>query len=237
MHGEASLGGIQVDGVSAVPGLVITVPIAGRITGIVVDGAGQPVAGAEIAYTNTSEPRRRKKANPMLDLFGASRPIATDKEGRFSIEALNPGDYELRAEKGDAVEAARASDIRVDQDATVDVTLTLVRGATLRVRARNASKDQIPIAHVSLLDGRGKPVVNRVSTLTVLRRLMSSDDKVDDSGWYSFGSVPPDTYTIVVAEPGKPELRITRTIADGETVEWDIDVAAELEAQAQNSGK
>ncbi len=236
VHGEASLGGVQVDGVTPVQGIVITVPIAGRITGIVVDGAGQPVAGAEIAYKNTSEPRRRKKTNPMLDLFGAARPITTDKEGRFTIEALNPGDYELRAEKGDAVEAARESDIRVDQDATVEVTLALVRGATLRVRARNASKDQIPIAHVSLLDGRGKPVVNRVSTLSVLRRLMNSQDEVDDSGWYSFGSVPPDTYTIVVAEPGKPELRITRTIADGETVEWDIDVAAELEAQGRSNG-
>jgi len=56
-------------------------------------------------------------------------------------------------------------------------------------------------------------------------------DNVQDSGWYEFGSVPPDTYTAILAEPGKPEIRIVRTIADGETVEWDIDIAAELAAR------
>ena len=63
--------------------------------------------------------------------------------------------------------------------------------------------------------------------------MFSNRDKVKDSGWYEFGSVPPDTYTIVVAEPGKPELRVTRAILDGETIEWDIDVAAELASQQQ----
>jgi hypothetical protein len=63
---------------------------------------------------------------------------------------------------------------------------------------------------------------------------MGSKDKVDDTGWYEFGSVPPDTYTAVIAEPGKPEVRMTRAVADGETVEWEVDVAAEL---ARRDGK
>ena len=45
------------------------------------------------------------------------------------------------------------------------------------------------------------------------------------------GSVPPDTYTLVVTEPGQPDLRIVRAIRDGETVEWELDVAAELAAR------
>jgi hypothetical protein len=48
--------------------------------------------------------------------------------------------------------------------------------------------------------------------------------------------VPPDDYTIVIREPGKPEVRIARTIRDGEKVEWDIDVAAEL-ASRDNAAK
>jgi hypothetical protein len=64
---------------------------------------------------------------------------------------------------------------------------------------------------------------------------MNSRDEVQDSGWYTFGSVPPDTYTAIIAEQGKPEIRITRTIMDGETVEWDIDVQAELEARDRNN--
>ncbi|MCA8976929.1 MAG: carboxypeptidase regulatory-like domain-containing protein, partial [Planctomycetes bacterium] len=232
-HGEASLGGIVVDGVTPVAGLVITVPLAGRITGTVLDGSGQPVVGAEITYVNTSEPRResRKRSNPMLDLLGASRPTRTGDDGRFEITGLNPGVYDVRAEKGDAVEAGQQSDVDVQEDTATAVTLRLVRGATLRVRATNVDKKQIPLAYVSLLDGNGKAVVNRVSTLSVLKRLVNSRDEVEDSGWYSFGSVPPDTYTIVIAEPGKPEVRITRTILDGEAVEWDIDAAAELEAR------
>ena len=67
--------------------------------------------------------------------------------------------------------------------------------------------------------------------MSIMRRLMRSRDEVKDSGWYEFGSIPPDTYTAVIAEAGKPEIRITRTVMDGETVEWDIDVQAELDAR------
>ena len=144
-----------------------------------------------------------------------------------------PGVYELRAEKSDAVEAGFKSDVRVNEDSSTEITLNLVRGATLRVRATNADKNQIPIANISLLDGNGKAVISKVSTLSVLKRLMNAPDEVKDSGWYEFGSVPPDTYTVVVAEAGKPEIRITRTILDGEMVEWDIDVQAELEARGR----
>jgi len=99
------------------------------------------------------------------------------------------------------------------------------------VRALNVDKQAIPFANITLLDGNGKPVVRRVSTLSVMRRLMGGKDKVDDSGWYEFGSVPPDTYTLILTEKGKPDVTIVRTIKDGETVEWDIDLQAELEAR------
>lgn len=229
-YGEATLEGVVVDGSTPVEGLVVTMPLAGRITGLVVDGSGNPVAGTEIAYVETSQKRRRTKGNPLLDLLGAqSQPIRSDAQGRFEIKGLTPGVYDLRVE-GDALQAGRQDDVQVAEDAAVEVTLHMVRGATLRVRATNVDKQQIPFAQVSLLDGRGKPVVSRVSTLTVMKRLMNRDE-VADSGWYEFGSVPPDTYTAVLAEPGKPEVRITRVIADGEVVEWDVDVAAELAAR------
>ena len=43
--------------------------------------------------------------------------------------------------------------------------------------------------------------------------------------------MPPDTYTAILKEQGEEDIRIVRTIKDGETVEWDIDVALELEAR------
>jgi protocatechuate 3,4-dioxygenase beta subunit len=234
-HGEASLDGIAVDGLTDLEGLVITVPLAGRVTGIVVDGSNNPVANAEIVHAETGKERRRERSNPLLDLVGAqARPIRSGADGRFTIPALSPGIYALKVE-GDALQAGKLDDVQVSEDAATDVTLRVVRGAVLRVRATNVDKQMIPFGHISLLDGRGKTVVSRVSTLTVMKRLMGNRDEVASSGWYEFGSVPPDTYTAVLAEPGKPEVRIVRTIADGETVEWDIDVTAELAARdAQN---
>ncbi|MBX3464619.1 MAG: carboxypeptidase regulatory-like domain-containing protein, partial [Planctomycetes bacterium] len=230
-HGEAVLEGLEVDGVTDVEGLLVTVPLAGRITGTVVDGSGNPVRGVEIAYVETGQKRRRAAGNPMLDLLGAQpRPIRSGEDGRFEIQGLSPGLYDLRIDS-EALQAGKATDVRVAEDAATDVQLVMVRGAVLRVRATNVAKQRIPLAYVSLLDGQGKAVVRRVSTLSVMKRLMGSRDQVDDSGWYEFGSVPPDTYTAVITEPGKPEIRITRTIQDGETVEWDVDIAAELEAR------
>jgi hypothetical protein len=173
----------------------------------------------------------------LTDLFGMqARPISSDADGRFEIAGLNPGSYDLRVET-EALEAGRLQDLRVDEDAKVEVTLRIVRGATLRVRALNFDKQAIPLAYVSLLDGQGKAVVNRISTVSVLKRLVSNKDEVADSGWYEFGSVPPDTYTIVVAEPGKEELRLTRTIADGEVFAWEVDVATDLAARARGQGR
>ena len=235
-YGEANLNDVVVDGVSVVGDLVIQVPLAGSITGIVIDGSGVPVKNAEIAFEAESDSRSRKTGNPLLNLLGSQQLIRTSDDGRFVIPSLTPGNYSLRVESK-ALEAGKLDDVVVQEDMPTEVTLRVVTGATLRVRATNVSKEQIPFGNISLLDGRGKAVVSRVSTFQVLKRLMSSRDKVADSGWYEFGSVPPDTYTLVLRESGQPEMRITRMISDGETVAWDIDVEAELAARERAQKK
>ncbi|MEZ6037655.1 MAG: carboxypeptidase-like regulatory domain-containing protein [Planctomycetota bacterium] len=235
-YGEGRLDGVIVDGVSELSDLVVVVPLAGTITGLVVDGSGVPVANAEVSYDRTDEQRRRKAGNPLLDLVAAQAPVRSDADGRFTIRGLTPGAYSLRVES-EALEAGKLDDVRIAEEQTVDVKLQMVRGAILKVRATNVDKQAIPIGDITLLDGNGKAVVSRVSTLTVMKRLMSGKDTVDDSGWFTFGSVPPDTYTAILREAGQPEVRITRTIRDGETVEWDIDVGAELEAQRRANEK
>ncbi|MGC6486018.1 MAG: carboxypeptidase regulatory-like domain-containing protein [Planctomycetota bacterium] len=238
LYGEGRLTGVRVDGAAAVTGLVVTVPLAGSITGIVVDGSDMPVVGAEISYVDESRDRKRRSGNPLLDLVGAARPVRSGDDGRFELRGLTPGTYSLQVES-EALEAGRLDDVVVQEELPTDVQLRVVRGATLRVRATNVDRQQIPLGDITLLDGKGKPVVRRLSTFTLMKRLMSNRDQVENSGWYEFGSVPPDTYTAVLRERGKEEIRIVRTIRDGETVEWDIDVGLELEARdrARGGGK
>lgn len=238
LYGEGRLEGVLVDGATEVSGLVVSVPLAGSITGIVLDGSDMPVVGAEVSFVGDRRARKRRSGNPLLDLVGSARPVRSGDDGRFEIPGLTPGTYSLSVES-DALQAGKLDDVTVQEAMPTEVQLRVVRGATLRVRATNVDKQQIPIGNISLLDGKGKPVVRGMSTFTLMRRLMSNRDKVADSGWYEFGSVPPDTYTAVLREPGKEEVRIVRTIRDGETVEWDIDVGLELESRdrARGGGK
>ena len=85
-----------------------------------------------------------------MRLFRVSDPIAKV----FEITGLTPGTYSLKVES-EAVEAGKLDDVQVAEDVAVDVTLRMVRGATLRVRATNVDKQRIPFAQMSLYDGRG----------------------------------------------------------------------------------
>lgn len=233
--GEAALTGVDVDGTTPVDGLVIVLPRAGRVTGLVVDGSGNPVQGAEIIATRSDGPTSLDASEQVLDLFGVqARPVRSAEDGRFELAGLTPGTYRVRADS-DGLAPGVAEDVVVVEEGVVDVTIRVVQGATLRVRARNVDGSQIPPARITVLDGEGRPLASKVSVMSVFRRLVGSGSaKVDDTGWYEVGSVPPDTYTIVITEPGQPEIRVTRTIRDGEVAEWDVDAAAELERSGRS---
>jgi len=69
--------------------------------------------------------------------------------------------------------------------------------------------------------------------VSVFRSVMGDQTKKDDSGWREIGNVPPDNYTVIVREKGKPDLTFQRTIKDGETAEWDVDMVEELKRQGR----
>ena len=44
----------------------------------------------------------------------------------------------------------------------------------------------------------------------------------EDSGWYELGNVKPDTYTAVVRQAGKEDIRFTQAVKDGEEISWEV---------------
>jgi protocatechuate 3,4-dioxygenase beta subunit len=229
--GEAAIEPVDVDGVSPVEGLLLQLPRAGIVRGRVVDASGAPVARAEITYQREGD--RNDGGNALdaqlTDLLGVSaRPERSADDGTFELVGLTPGTYTIRADV-DGVSPGIVRDLEVVEGGErTGVELQLVRGATLRVRARNVDGSLLPIGRATLLDENGQPVTSPISVASVFRRLMRNRDEVEDSGWYTVGGVRPGTYTLVLEQPGQEDLRITRTILDGETVEWDVDVAEEL---------
>ncbi len=232
-YGEASQSGIQVDGLSSVEGLLVTLPLAGTLAGTVLDGSGNPVPGAEISYSSEERQKRRAAGSALGDLLGLQAELKkTDATGRFEIKGVTPGTYTVRADAG-GLESAQVKGVVLQEGAISDSTLTVVRGATLKVRVRNVDASTVPFGNISLLDGEGEPVVKNLSVTSIMRRMMGGKEEVDDSGWYTFGSVPPDTYTIIIRQRDEPEIRVTKTVEDGQSYEWDIDLTMEL----QNAGR
>src|SRR5262245_43685122 len=84
----------------------------GAISGRVVDGQGLPVPGATVTIAGVQ----------------GSKRITTDADGRFAVQFLTPGSYEVRVELQGFRTAAR-KDIAVSLGKTTSVPVTMEVGA------------------------------------------------------------------------------------------------------------
>src|SRR5262245_44575641 len=81
----------------------------GTVTGEVKDTSGAIVADAKVTVRNTAT--------------NVSREVNTNEEGLYTIPALNPGTYDIRAERSGFKAASRlAIELQVQQTARVDFT-------------------------------------------------------------------------------------------------------------------
>jgi hypothetical protein len=82
----------------------------GRVTGIVTDAAGVPIAGATVIATSAST--------------GVKSTAQTDKKGSYSFITLVPGVYTLEAERtGFKSSARKALTVHVDSAIKMDLML------------------------------------------------------------------------------------------------------------------
>ncbi|HET9385227.1 MAG TPA: carboxypeptidase regulatory-like domain-containing protein [Gemmatimonadales bacterium] len=161
-------------------------PERATIRGRVLSMTGRPLARAAVNISGPMPPRY----------------FVTDARGRFTFTALAPGDYELRASRGDflptpfgqesAFESARR--ISVSPGARVDdVTLTLSRG--LAVTGTIVDRNGEPVQGVSVQ-------ALRLSTSGDRRRAVLAGAQVggnrqtDDRGRYRVLGLLPGTYVI-----------------------------------------
>ena len=105
----------------------------GRLSGLVVDAAGDPVAGARITLTGPS-----------------SRTATTGADGRYGL-TLTPGDYALVVTRFEYDDVEQTVRIRAGDSVVRDARLTLSPRVVLRGRVTDASGQGWPLyAHVEL---------------------------------------------------------------------------------------
>jgi len=146
-------------------GTDISLERGGRITGVVVRLAtGRPVKDAEVWILKANGPR------PMMwstrgRMHGASAKTKTDEDGRFALEAVEPGKYHVSASAKDLCEG-RAEEVVVEKGReSAGVLLSLGEGGTLTGTVYGPDGKPLPGATVLVSRVRsGMQVIGDVGT-------------------------------------------------------------------------
>ena len=145
------------------------------IVGVLRDRAGAPQEGLELTAR---------------DLAGdATRRARSDAEGRYRIEHLYPGRYELQVAAGRRRAALLTEEVEVGVGET-QLDLSVPRGARVTGRVLNGAGEPVPEALVAAAVGGD----TRVFTQT------------GPDGAYALEDLPADTYRIFVRKRGEESL-------------------------------
>lgn len=118
-----------------ITGVDITMNKGGSISGIVTDGAGNPIENATVRLNENNYQR-----NPLSDLFESMQPAGrpqrkstvTDSKGAFSIKLIVPGTYQVAIAK-EKYSATALNGVQVALDQNNDLgQIALSSGGTIR---------------------------------------------------------------------------------------------------------
>lgn len=162
--------------------LVVTLDPSSKLSGIVLDPDGQPVAGADISLTRSVTSGAGGMQMKMVTSEGAT----SDAEGRFEYEGLEPGKVSLAASASGFQETTRDGIEIVKGEDLLDVELPLRAGAVL-------------VGQVLTPDG--KPAID--ATVSIVRSSPEPDFGIgpgraatDGGGNYRLEGLPPGPVSI-----------------------------------------
>jgi RNA polymerase sigma factor (sigma-70 family) len=196
-------GGKYVDVVAGkVTPVELVIAKGATVEGVVVDGAGAPVAGAEIWFD-----REDSRS------FHLVRLAVTDAEGRFRVQHVHPdGSVSARA-RGRAPSAARA--IQVSKDQVDRVRLVLGdAGAVVRGTVRGA--DGQPVADAIVLVGTAFGVQATLPDGAWGTDPAPTLARTDEGGAFIMDAVPPRATFVTVRARGHAGYRATHSFEVGE---------------------
>jgi hypothetical protein len=182
-----------------------TATVAGRV---VEAGTGAPIAGAQVTVMLIPGDRRSPTA------FGDLRPstATTDRDGHYQIEGLQPGRYQVNAQKtGFARPLDSFSppiDIAAGPQLGIDVTLQRAAVIVGRVLAESGE----PLANVRVLAMTRPPKAQGAPPAHMLRPV-GPNAQTNDLGEFRLFNLPPGEYFVHAALwPGDGQAESGRTL-------------------------
>lgn len=186
--------------------VTLTLDVTGRIAGVVVDSAGEPIEGAQVvAWPSMRGREGRRAARRDMQLRGWTQEL-TDSGGAFVITGLEPeSEYSLRASPpGVSGGGWGRTMIREPVDAkTGDLDVRIVLPADGGVKGK-----------VAFADG----TVPDMFTVDVGMRSNTPFSTKDGS--FELGDLPPQTYSVSITGPGFDRKEVPNVIVkEGEVAD------------------
>ncbi|MFL5357846.1 carboxypeptidase regulatory-like domain-containing protein [Archangium sp.] len=200
-------------------GLAAAVP-GKPLEGLVVDESGAAVTGALVSVSSAASAWPRRYG----DELGYER--VTDAEGRFSVEDLAPGKYDVTAR----LMGLAPGQLRDVEAGRTDLLLRLSQGTRLVGTVRDGATGK-PVPSFSLgVDTRRGPL-QRESFVQL--------SFIDAQGRYSVSGVPPGSYLVQVAAHGYAPAEATVEVPEGSgpvTADFSLERGARMTGRVVEDG-